>query len=179
MLCSSLLDNLCLGALHTALKWFTQPHSPHIMPYAGHCLGGWLDPQYLQVPALIILALVCPAPLNCIILASSCFASLRTCLLVILSILPLVLIPPIIFTLMPSSSRPHMNCSFIHLSSSKYSHFSASAFTLLIHFSRFSSLHFFQFTKSEGFDCLIIFFFCLYYNWLLSCVFHYMNDLDL
>ena len=120
---SSLLDILHLGALHTALKWFTRLHSPHIMPYPGHLLGGWLDPQYLHVPILIIsalacpaLALVCPAPLNCIMCISSCFVSIKTCSLVILSVL--LLISFIIFAFIHSLSRPHMNCSFIHLSCS-------------------------------------------------------------
>ena len=105
-------------ALYTVLKWFTLPHSPHVVPYAGHLQGGQLDPQYLKVPVLIISASVCPAPIICIILASSCFASIRTCSLVILSVLSFAFISLIISACMPSSSRPPMNCSLIYLSCS-------------------------------------------------------------
>ena len=41
-----------------------------VMSYAGYLLGGWLDPKYLHVTVLIILASVCSAPIICIRLAS-------------------------------------------------------------------------------------------------------------
>ena len=132
----------CTEIVHLAT--FPTHHAIH-----WNLLGGLLDPQYLQVPTLIILALVCPtsalvcpAPLNCIMFISLCFASIKTCSLVTLSVLHLALISLIIFVYMPSLSRPHINCSFIHLSCSKYQHFSVSTFTLFIHFSIFSSMHF-------------------------------------
>ena len=34
--------------LHTLWKWPTLLHSIHILPYAGHCLGGCVLPQYLH-----------------------------------------------------------------------------------------------------------------------------------
>ena len=121
-----------LGALHTALKWFTLPHSPYIMPYAGHLLGGWMDPQYLHVLAFISLQSVCPASSICVLLDSSCIAHIRTCLLVILSAL--------LLTLIQCSLRPHMNCSFTCLSCSWYSHTFTANLTLWSHSSTFSPL---------------------------------------
>ena len=115
LFCSSHLDIPHLVALHTVLKWLTLLHFLHIMPYAGHLLSGWLDPQYLHVLVLIISASVCSGPIICIRLASSCFASIRTCSLVTLSVLSFALISLTIGACMPSLSRPHMNYSFIHL----------------------------------------------------------------
>ena len=47
--CSTSFMVLALLLLHTALKWPILLHSVHLFPYAGHCLGGWLLPQYLHV----------------------------------------------------------------------------------------------------------------------------------
>ena len=46
--CPSLLTFLVFLLLHTLQKWPTLLHSVHILPYAGHCLGGCILPQYLN-----------------------------------------------------------------------------------------------------------------------------------
>ena len=35
--------------LQTSLKWLTLLHSTHFFQQARHCLGGWLEPQELQL----------------------------------------------------------------------------------------------------------------------------------
>ena len=76
--CSSHLPAACLGALQTALKWFSLPHSPHVLPYAGHLLGGWMDPQYLHGLTGLIFLSVYTASNACVLMASSCLARRRT-----------------------------------------------------------------------------------------------------
>ena len=81
LLCSSHLGILCLGALHTALKWFTLLHSPHIKPYAGHLLVvAWSTLSSDSCSHCLSIGLPCPSYLHhaCF----SCFASIRTCSLV-------------------------------------------------------------------------------------------------
>ena len=82
--CSSNLHAICLGPLQTALQWFSLPHSPHILPYARHLLGGWLDLQYLHgLTGLIILLSVCSVSAPCVPRASACLAHIWTWTLVI------------------------------------------------------------------------------------------------
>ena len=45
--CPSLLNAQVFLLLHTLWKWPTLLHSVHILPYAGHHLGGCVLPQYL------------------------------------------------------------------------------------------------------------------------------------
>ena len=42
------LTALLFVLLHTLLKWPTLLYSMHVLPYAGHCLGGCVLPQYLH-----------------------------------------------------------------------------------------------------------------------------------
>ena len=46
--CSISLTTLLLLLWQTFLKCPTLPHSAHILPYTGHCLGWWISPQYLH-----------------------------------------------------------------------------------------------------------------------------------
>ena len=46
--CSISLTTLLLLLWQTFLKHPTLPHSVHVLPYAGHCLGWWIPPQYLH-----------------------------------------------------------------------------------------------------------------------------------
>ena len=39
--------------LHTALKWFCFLHLPHLLPYAGYCIGTCPVPQYMQCSTLL------------------------------------------------------------------------------------------------------------------------------
>ena len=39
---------LVFWLLHTLLKWLTLLQSLHVLPYARHCLGGFVLPQYLH-----------------------------------------------------------------------------------------------------------------------------------
>ena len=116
--CSSNLHAACLGALQTALKWFSLPHSPHILSYAGHLLDGWTAPQYLHVLRSLMLFLVCTPSTTCVLRASSYFTHLKTWSLVISSVLLMTLISLPIFLCMSLSLMPQINCSFTHLSSS-------------------------------------------------------------
>ena len=44
-----LVSLLCLCILlKTPWNWFSFPH-PHVLHYAGHCLGRWLVPQYVHL----------------------------------------------------------------------------------------------------------------------------------
>ena len=48
--CGSVLWNFLLQLfLQTSLKWLIFLHATHVIPYIGHCLGRWLEPQYLHV----------------------------------------------------------------------------------------------------------------------------------
>ena len=65
--CSSNLYTALLGALQTALKWFSLPHPSHILPYAGHLWGRCMHPQYLHVSFFLISFLVCSASSTCVL----------------------------------------------------------------------------------------------------------------
>ena len=48
--CSMLWTVLPLALQHTSLKWFNLLYLAHAIPYIGHHLDGWLEPQYLHFP---------------------------------------------------------------------------------------------------------------------------------
>ena len=90
--CSSNLHAVCLGPLQTALKWFSLPHSSHVLLYAGHLLGGWMYPQYQHgLTGLIILLSVCSISAVCVLRASACLTHIRTWSLVLLLDLLMIL----------------------------------------------------------------------------------------
>ena len=57
--CSILWTTLPLVLLKPSQKWFIMLHFAHFFPSAGHLLGSWLDPQYLQFCIMGILTCVC------------------------------------------------------------------------------------------------------------------------
>ena len=139
--CSSLtaLDFL---PLHTLWKWPTLLHSVHILPYAGHYLGGCVLPQYLYAGCdgvlccAGVLGLLVHAGLVTFILSNSLdsviafitaawalcaslhFTHTRTFPLIICSSLFTVINSLIISSSMFFSLHPWMNCSFSCLCSS-------------------------------------------------------------
>ena len=47
--CSTLFTAVVFLLLHITLKWPILLHPVHVSPYVGHCLRGWLLPQYQHV----------------------------------------------------------------------------------------------------------------------------------
>ena len=165
--CSSNLYAACLGALQTALKWFSLPHSPHNLPYTGHLWGGCMYPQHLHVLPFLISFLVCPASSTCVLRASSCFTHIRTWSLVISSVLLMTLSLLSFFLCMYSSLMPQINCSFTSLSSSLYLH--SFAANHLIHSSKFSLLCLFCLQNWRDFTVLLS---TSYSAYMIVCLSH-------
>ena len=129
--CSSNLHAACLGALADCTTNDSPCHIHHTSCHVlAHLLGEWMDPQYLHVLTDLILFFVCTASTTCILMASSCFAHMRTWSLIISSILLMTLISLPVFLCMYLSLMPQINCSFPHLSSSSYLHYFAALLNL-------------------------------------------------
>ena len=175
--CSSNQYAACLGVLQTALKWFSLPHSPHVLPYTGYLWGGCMYPQYLHVLPFLIAFLFCHASSACVLKASSCFTHLRTWSPVISSVLLMTLSSLSIFLCMYPSLMPQINCSFTHLSSSWYLHSFAAILNCLIHSSTFSLLHLFSLQNWRGFAvslsslCSVSMIVCLSHIFLVTKMF--------
>ena len=80
--CSTFFMALVLLLLHTTWKWPILLHSMHVFPYARHCLGRWLLPQYLHICFMGILICVLLLRLSfhiflAILILSNFFASVR------------------------------------------------------------------------------------------------------
>ena len=134
------------------------PHSPHLLPYAGHCLSTCPVTQYLQFSTFFYVlraSLSCPSTL-CLKL-SNCLASfMLSSVIFVFSVstlfLPLSALSHLassmssyvafslnISLIMPSSFSPLMDCSVSNLSYYLYSHSIAFVHSLSIH-SRADSL---------------------------------------
>ena len=120
--------------LHTFLKWPIFPHLPHVFPYAGHCLGAWLPPQYLHGHlwdvwcvvslyqllfgfwAILILSNLCDSVISfnmaaCVHCTSTLLAHANTSSLVVSSLLLLVVSSLMTSSNMILSFNPWINCS--------------------------------------------------------------------
>ena len=128
---------LVLLLLHTFQKWPILLHSMHIFPYAGHCLSGWVLPQYLHIcfdgvlGCVDLLWLSLWEYLDILILSNSfitadwalctssiIFAHDKIFSLVIVTFLFVVVSSLIISPSIFLSFSPWINCSFKCLSSS-------------------------------------------------------------
>ena len=147
--CSSNLPAACLGALQIALKWFSLPQSPHILPYAGHLPDEWIDPQYLHGLTVLVLLSVCTA-------SNTCFAHIRTwSLITSLDLLMVLRLLSIFWDILIVNAMDKwlFNWPIKLLILAFFCSYSYPLNPLLCIFT-FISL---EFTKLEGFDSLIIF----------------------
>ena len=77
------LCTTCLELLQNVLMWFIFVLSLHLLPYARHLWGGWLDPHYLHELIWLICFSGRFVSTVCVLLATSCFAHISACFLVI------------------------------------------------------------------------------------------------
>ena len=112
------LCTTCLELLQNVLMWFIFVLSLHLLPYARHRWGGWLDPHYLHELIWLICFSGRFVSTVCVLLATSCFAHIRACFLVILLAFLVAVSSLFIFICMLSSFIPWINCPLTHLSSS-------------------------------------------------------------
>ena len=112
------LCTTCLELLQNALMWFIFVLSLHLLPYARHLWGGWLDPHYLHELIWLICFSGRFVSTVCVLLATSCCAHIRVCFLVIFLAFLVAVSSLFIFICMLSSFIPWINCPLTHLSSS-------------------------------------------------------------